>query len=557
MLSFCKRKCKLCVLQAYHRLLLTVCQPSFAAPVYFRCIMGQEPRKFDATRGAILANLSELLVRQIEARWALQEENKQQGSNLLRSADAYTSACSLVDASDNNNWRILHLNAPAVELLGTKWDVGYDQLANFDERRQMESFEGVKLKSLFDIDLGMAAWQAAQVELVVSNVKGAKGTPAVGKRFTITFRLAASGVLDEYAPFSVGVPSWLRESKDITPRNNYFFMHIKPADAAAPQKGPLVKESKLQFGPRLLGACPIPGLVLGPLLGKGGFGRVFRGVLNGTEVAVKIIDKLNSVQMNSEGVPVEFALTQGLYHLGVLRSTAWAIGQPDPQLARLSNTVQPTCWMLFDYCDKGTLHDAVVKGWFRTSRLPTQGGTHLRTVAVTAYELAGAMAYIHSQGLCHLDLTGGNVLLTTCANNPHGFSAKVTDFGLARSKDLTTRTTPGSYGTITHMAPETIKEGLLGPACDVYAWGVLLWEMITGGWPAGMMTMMQGQRSSALKAGRCNDGQQNSIRIRIYGCVAAIHCIQGVIKNDTVLAGQPGVMRGASAAASLWHAASL
>lgn len=32
------------------------------------------------------------------------------------------------------------------------------------------------------------------------------------------------------------------------------------------------------------------------------------------------------------------------------------------------------------------------------------------------------------------------------------------------------------------QAPETIREGELSPACDVYAWGVLLWEMITGGW---------------------------------------------------------------------------
>jgi hypothetical protein len=48
------------------------------------------------------------------------------------------------------------------------------------------------------------------------------------------------------------------------------------------------------------------------------------------------------------------------------------------------------------------LQDAVVKGWFRTSRQPTQGGTHLRCVALTAYEVASALAYIHSQGIMHL-----------------------------------------------------------------------------------------------------------------------------------------------------------
>lgn len=43
-----------------------------------------------------------------------------------------------------------------------------------------------------------------------------------------------------------------------------------------------------------------------------------------------------------------------------------------------------------------------MKGWFRTSREPTKGGTHLRVVALTAYEVASAMAYIHSHGIAHL-----------------------------------------------------------------------------------------------------------------------------------------------------------
>ncbi len=45
--------------------------------------------------------------------------------------------------------------------------------------------------------------------------------------------------------------------------------------------------------------------------------------------------------------------------------------------------------------------DAVVKGWFRTSRLPTEGGINLRAVAVTAYEVASAMAYLHGHDVVH------------------------------------------------------------------------------------------------------------------------------------------------------------
>jgi serine/threonine protein kinase len=83
--------------------------------------------------------------------------------------------------------------------------------------------------------------------------------------------------------------------------------------------------------------------------------------------------------------------------------------------------------------------------------------------------------------LCLQDLTGGNVLLTSFAGNPHGFSAKVTDFGLARPQDVRVRSAPGRYGTVTHMAPETIRAGVLDYPCDAYAFGVLCWEMITGG----------------------------------------------------------------------------
>lgn len=111
----------------------------------------------------------------------------------------------------------------------------------------------------------------------------------------------------------MGIPSWLRESTDPSPGRNYFFMHIQPAGASRqqtpredhsslgsgvlsdhmPVKGddlqaPLVKGSGLAFGPQMMHKSPIPDLVLGPLLGKGGYGKVFRGLHKGQEVAVKV-----------------------------------------------------------------------------------------------------------------------------------------------------------------------------------------------------------------------------------------------------------------------------
>jgi hypothetical protein len=59
-------------------------------------------------------------VRQIERRWALQEAIKHDGSTLKRGADAYTTAVGFVDASKMGEWQLLHLNGPAVELLGAR-----------------------------------------------------------------------------------------------------------------------------------------------------------------------------------------------------------------------------------------------------------------------------------------------------------------------------------------------------------------------------------------------------------------------------------------------------
>lgn len=61
------------------------------------------------------------------------------------------------------------------------------------------------------------------------------------------------------------------------------------------------------------------------------------------------------------------------------------------------------------------------------------------------------------------DLSGGNVMLTSCSINPHGFQAKVGDFGLSRDADASAKIAGNVYGTITHMAPEVMLEATLGP----------------------------------------------------------------------------------------------
>ena len=69
------------------------------------------------------------------------------------------------------------------------------------------------------------------------------------------------------------------------------------------------------------------------------------------------------------------------------------------------------------------------------------------------------------------DLSGGNVMLTSCSINPHGFQAKVGDFGLSREASASARVAGNLYGTITHMAPEVMLQAQAGPV-SMPGWGV-------------------------------------------------------------------------------------
>jgi serine/threonine protein kinase len=72
------------------------------------------------------------------------------------------------------------------------------------------------------------------------------------------------------------------------------------------------------------------------------------------------------------------------------------------------------------------------------------------------------------------------VLLKSAGGDDRGFVAKVSDFGLSMRIDPSETHVSNFYqGTLTHMAPEVLMYGKLGFASDVYAYGIILWEMYT------------------------------------------------------------------------------
>uniref|UniRef100_A0A672JJA5 Mitogen-activated protein kinase kinase kinase n=1 Tax=Salarias fasciatus TaxID=181472 RepID=A0A672JJA5_SALFA len=206
---------------------------------------------------------------------------------------------------------------------------------------------------------------------------------------------------------------------------------------------------------------PFSELVLEEIIGVGGFGKVYRGTWKDQEVAVKAArqDPDEDITATAGGVKQEAKLFSMLQHPNIIKLEGVCLEEPN------------LC-LVMEYARGGTLN-RVLTG----RRIPP----HI--LVNWAVQIARGMHYLHEEAvvpLIHRDLKSSNILLLEKIENDDigRKTLKITDFGLAREWHKTTKMS--AAGTYSWMAPEVIKSSLFSKGSDIWSYGVLLWELLTG-----------------------------------------------------------------------------
>jgi serine/threonine-protein kinase len=148
----------------------------------------------------------------------------------------------------------------------------------------------------------------------------------------------------------------------------------------------------------------------------------------------------------------------------------------------MSRLVHPNCISVIDFGldgDSPYLVMDFVTGRTLRQALATHGGPLVprHAINLTKQILAG-LAHAHQHGIIHRDMKPENVLVTEVAGV--GEQARIADFGLAKLRDEVTVTTGVALGTPSYMSPEQTIGQSASITADIYAMGIILFEMLTG-----------------------------------------------------------------------------
>lgn len=216
-----------------------------------------------------------------------------------------------------------------------------------------------------------------------------------------------------------------------------------------------------------VGDCEIPweDLVIGDRIGLGSYGEVYHADWNGTEVAVKkFLDQDFSGAALAE-FKREVRIMRRLRHPNVVRFMG-AITRP-PHLS-----------IITEFLPRGSLYRIIHR-----PHCPIDERQRIKM----ALDVAKGMDCLHTSNptIVHRDLKSPNLLVD------QNWNVKVCDFGLSRLKHNTFLSSKSTAGTPEWMAPEVLRNEPSNEKCDIYSFGVILWELATLRLPWSGMNPMQ------------------------------------------------------------------
>eukprot|EP00210_Caulerpa_lentillifera_P006113 g5840.t1 len=274
---------------------------------------------------------------------------------------------------------------------------------------------------------------------------------------------------------------------------------------------------------RVLEDLELEKLAIGSCLGRGAYGKVYQGEYGGIPLAIKVCEHDGAFLRNGNE-PLETYLSRNIHHENVVKtlvnetrrcrgflasmSELSPLNTPPPppptqrtgssqieissssetgsdEFSYIARTMEKSgkddvyrTWIIMEYCEMGSLDQAIREKRFFKSDSSTE--PNFVSMVLSALDIAEAMKYLHEQCIIHGDLKSQNVLLKKSSHDERGFYCKVGDFGLSRIIANKTHIDTFTCGTVSHSAPELFRRGLLTPAADVYSFGILLWELVSG-----------------------------------------------------------------------------
>ncbi|KAF5474709.1 hypothetical protein F2P56_006587 [Juglans regia] len=279
-----------------------------------------------------------------------------------------------------------------------------------------------------------------------------------------------------------------RRQRDDDKSQNAELLHelASPTGVAITQEGELVSSEDLHFMSLSIIMAATDDFSESNKLGQGGFGTVYKGVLeDGKGVAVKRLSRKS--WQGLEEFKNEVILIARLQHRNLVKLLGCAIEGEEKLLVYEFMPNRSLDFFIFDPKKRSQLD------W--------------KTYNNIIVGIAKGLLYLHEDSrlkIIHRDLKPSNVLLD------HEMVAKISDFGMARifGENQNTANTRRVVGTYGYMAPEYAMEGLFSVKSDVFSFGVILLEIISGKKNSGFYLTEHAQTLLAYAWRLWNEGKE-------------------------------------------------